>query len=150
MAKHLGKYISSIHRHGQSFLNPLLDKYNLGGGHKYHIFLMNLYDNNGITLDKLSKNVRLDKVTTTRAIRKLEMEGYIYRMVSKDDKRAHKLYTTKRAEAIRADLENIFDAWNEVMLGNLSQNQRNQLFKLIEHVESNILNHFKDQNDINV
>ncbi|BAE83242.1 MarR family winged helix-turn-helix transcriptional regulator [Desulfitobacterium hafniense] len=145
MVKHLGKYISTIHRYGQTFFNPLLEKYNLNGSQRYYIFLLNLYDNNGIIQEELSKKVRLDKVTTTRALQKLEQEGYIYRIVSEEDRRAQRIYTTPKAEEIREELENIFSNWNEVMLGNLSENQRKQLFKLMEQILSNVTDYFEEQ-----
>ncbi|MCR4435512.1 MAG: MarR family transcriptional regulator [Clostridiales bacterium] len=138
-----GKHISLIYRYSQIFFNPLLNKYNLGSGQ--YQFLMTLYDNNGIIQEQLSKLVKLDKATTARAIKKLEKEGYVFRMTSEDDKRAQKLYTTKKAAAVREYLENVLDSWNKIMLENFSQDQKEQLFELIEKVGSNIINYFAEQ-----
>lgn len=138
-----GKHISLIYRYSQIFFNPLLEKYNLGSGQ--YIFLMSLYDNDGIIQEELSQRVKLDKGTTARAIKKLEQEGYIYRITSEDDKRAQKLFITEKAESIREYLENILNSWNEIMLKNFSQDQVEQLFDSIEKVGLNILDHFDEQ-----
>lgn len=140
-----GKHISFIYRYGQIFVIPLLSNYNLGSG-QYQI-LMTLYDNTGIIQEQLSKLVKLDKATTARAIKKLEEEGYVFKMASEDDKRAQKLYTTKKAEAIREHLEGVLNSWNKIMLQDFSQEQTEQLFSLIEKVGLNIENYFSKQED---
>lgn len=133
----LGKHISLIYRYSQIYFNDQLKKFKLGSGQ--YIFLMNLIENNGITQEGLAAAVKFDKATTARAVAKLEEEGYVIRKVSETDKRAYNLYTTDKAEAIKTELIAVLDEWNQIMLDNLNDRDREILQSLIEKVGNNIV-----------
>ncbi len=133
-----GKHISLIYRYSQIFFNSELKKYNLGSGQ--YIFLINLFQNNGISQEQLSDIVKIDKATTARAIAKLVKESYVIREVNDKDKRAYNLYTTPKAESIKNILFRILDSWNKIMLDNFTNEEKEILLKLTEKVGSNILN----------
>lgn len=133
----LGKHISLIYRFSQIFFNLELKKYNLGSGQ--YIFLVNLFENNGITQEQLSDIVKIDKATTARAVAKLVKENYVFRKINTQDKRAYNLYTTDKAESLKSTLYEILDSWNKIMLDNLNSEERETLAKLIEKVGTNIL-----------
>jgi len=132
-----GKHISLIYRYSQIFFNSELKKYNLGSGQ--YIFLVNLFENNGISQEQLSDIVKIDKATTARAVAKLVNENYVIRKISDHDKRAYNLYTTDKAESIKNTLFGILDSWNKIMLDNLDSEERALLLKLIEKVGTSIL-----------
>ncbi|WKY45148.1 MarR family transcriptional regulator [Eubacteriaceae bacterium ES2] len=138
----IGKNISIIHRYSQVFLNPVLKKYNLGSGQ--YTFLMILFDNNGINQEKLTELVKIDKANTARAVNKLVAEGYVTKTVSDKDKRAYQLYTTEKAEIIKADLNVIFDSWNNILLNGLTVEEENLLAFLLDKIEQNISQHFEE------
>jgi len=133
----LGKHISLIYRYSQIFFNEQLKKYNLGSGQ--YIFLINLFENNGISQETLSDIVKFDKATTARAIAKLINENYVIRKVNESDKRAYNLYTTDKAESIKDELFAILDSWNQIMLDKFEQQERKNLLSSIEKVGNNIL-----------
>ncbi|WKY46799.1 MarR family transcriptional regulator [Eubacteriaceae bacterium ES3] len=137
----IGKNISIIHRYSQVFLNPILKNYNLGSGQ--YTFLMTLYDNNGINQEKLTDLVKIDKANTARAINKLVAEGYVTKTVSEEDKRAYKLYTTQKAEAIKNELNEVLDNWNNILLNGLTQDEENCLATLLDKIDLNITEHFQ-------
>lgn len=142
-----GKHVSLIYRYSQIFFNAQLKKYNLGSGQ--YIFLINLFENNGISQEQLSDMVKIDKATTARAVAKLVNENYVIRKVSETDKRAYNIYTTDKADAIKPALFAILDAWNQTMLDGFSKQDRETLLNLIEKVGSNILkqaNQFSEEN----
>lgn len=139
--KRIGKNISIIYRYSQVFLNPVLKKYNLGSGQ--YILLAELFDNNGINQEQLTNLVKIDKANTARGIKKLVEEGYVTKIVCEEDKRAYKLYTTEKAEAIRHNLESIFDSWNDVILDGISKAEADQLFSMLDRIEKNISQHFE-------
>ncbi|CUH95127.1 hypothetical protein P22_1196 [Propionispora sp. 2/2-37] len=134
----LGKHISLIYRYSQIFFNSELKKYNLGSGQ--YIFLISLFENNGISQEQLSAIVKIDKATTARAVAKLVNENYVIRKVSANDKRAYNLYTTAKADSIKNSLFEMLDSWNNIMLDNLDNEEKELLLKLIEKVGVNILN----------
>ncbi len=133
----LGKHISLIYRYSQIYFNEQLKKFKLGSGQ--YIFLMNLFENNGITQEQLASAVKFDKATTARAVAKLEEEGYIIRKVSETDKRAYNLYITDKAKAIKTELIAVLDEWNRIMLYNLDEQEKESLHNLIEKVGNNIM-----------
>lgn len=134
-----GKHISLIYRHSQIFFNVQFKSYNLGSGQ--YIFLVNLYQNQGITQEQLSDIVKMDKATTAKAIAKLIAEGYVIRKTCESDRRAYNLYTTEKAEAIKGNVFEILDEWNDIMMSTLDTKDRKRLFKLIEKISTNIVNY---------
>lgn len=134
-----GKHISLIYRYSQIFFNAQLKKYHLGSGQ--YIFLVNLFENNGISQEQLADIVKIDKATTARAVAKLVEEKYVIRKISRNDKRAYKLYTTDKAAAIKDILFGLLDSWNTIMLDQFDSGERKTLFTLIEKVGDNILHH---------
>ncbi|VBB09513.1 transcriptional regulator marr-type conserved site [Lucifera butyrica] len=133
----LGKHISLIYRYSQIFFNSELKKYNLGSGQ--YIFLVTLFENNGISQEQLANIVKIDKTTTARAVAKLVNEDYVIRKISEDDKRAYNLYTTGKAESIKNILFEVLDSWNKIMLDNLDREEREILLNLIERIGASIL-----------
>lgn len=139
-----GKHISLIYRYSQIFFNSELKKYNLGSGQ--YIFLISLFENNGISQEQLSDIVKIDKATTARAVAKLVSENYVIRKISDSDKRAYNLYTTDKAKSIKNSLFEILDSWNNIMLDHFANEEKELLLKLTEKVGANILkqaNHFE-------
>ena len=71
----VSRYLSYFHRIGSSFLSKSYEKYDIGTGQ--YQFLIQLYLDDGISHDTLTERVSVDKATTTRAIKKLEIAGYV-------------------------------------------------------------------------
>ena len=88
----IAKYISLIYRKGNCFINREVSKFGIGSGQI--MFLMQLYNKDGISQEELSENLNIDKATTCRAIKKLEEQGLLTRVKDEKDKRAYKLYLT--------------------------------------------------------
>ena len=62
---------------------------------------MVLYRRDGISQETLAKALKVSKATSTRAIRNLEKEGYVYRQVDEEDRRAYKVYLTDKGKEMR-------------------------------------------------
>ena len=90
--EYLGKYISLIHRQANVFFTKEFSKFGFGSGQ--YMFMIHLYKNDGISQEKLSELLNIDKGTTARSIKKLEKEGFIIRLKDEHDKRAYKIYLT--------------------------------------------------------
>lgn len=101
----IGRYISQIHRKGSSFITKEISKFGIGSGQI--MFLMQLYKKDGISQEELSENLKIDKGTTCRAIKKLEEEEFLIRVKDENDKRAYKLYLTEKSK----DMEKISKAY---------------------------------------
>lgn len=137
----LGKHISLIYRYSQIYFNEQLKKFKLGSGQ--YIFLMSLFENNGITQEQLAAAVKFDKATTARAVAKLEEEGYVIRKISETDKRAYNLYITDKANAIKTELTAVLDEWNRIMLYDFAEQEKENVRNLIEKIGENIMSFIK-------
>lgn len=95
---YLIKYNSKIFRNTQIYLDKVLKKYELSSG--CYPYLFTLEENEGISQNKISKELGCDKAMSARTITKLIALGYIYKHTDEVDSRAYKLYLTEKAKII--------------------------------------------------
>lgn len=91
-----GRYISSIYRHLLILISQEFREYGIGSGQ--YIFFGEIARNEGISQKDLSNLIQIDKATTMKAIKKLEQEGYIYRVQDPADKRYNNLFLTEKGK----------------------------------------------------
>lgn len=132
----IGKYISSIYRHQSIILSNCFQKYGFGSGQ--YIFFINISINEGINQKELSEKVKIDRANTNRAIKKLELLGYIYTLEDKKDRRNRRSFLTEKGKEIipivKKELANV----TEIMARGMDENQRDILFDLLVLIETNI------------
>lgn len=106
---------SKIFRNTQIFLDKILKKYELSSGSIPYIF--NLEKNEGISQNKLSKEVGNDKAMSARTIAKLIELEFVYKEQDERDSRAYNLYLTAKAKElipeIRKDIRTLVDLVTE-------------------------------------
>jgi len=73
----IGRWISMLYRYSQIYVGNKLQPYGIGKGQ--FMFLIKLFERDGLNQDELVDGLNIDKGTTARALRKLEQEGYIKR-----------------------------------------------------------------------
>ena len=91
--------IAHIYRSQVAYMAKELEAYHVGSGQ--FEFLLFLYHEDGISLEKLAKALRVSKSTSTRAIQSLEKEGYVYRQRDENDLRAYRVYLTEKGTGMR-------------------------------------------------
>ena len=69
------KYISILYRQGNRFYDRELAKYNIGYGQQF--YLPRIYENQGLSMYELARLGHFDKGTVTKAVQKLEEQGYL-------------------------------------------------------------------------
>lgn len=139
--KSIGRWISVLNRHCQAYISRKLKPYNIGSGQ--YIFIITLLHNNGISQDKLTEMLNIDKGTTARAIKKLEEEGYIQREVDAADRRAYKLYATKKAHDISPVIFDILHNSSDILALNFSDEERELALSLLEKMSKNAVSFLK-------
>ena len=132
--RHIGKYISLLHRKGSIFINRELSNYGIGSGQ--FMFLLELYIQDGRNQEELSERLKIDKGTTARALKKLEEQGFITRLKDECDKRSNKIYLTQKA--IQENVYDILDEWNKKLRESLSKEEEEIVEKLLMKVCNNI------------
>jgi len=135
----IGRLAGIIFRYSQVHMNNELKKYNIGIGQIY--FLKKLSNKDGINQEHLAESLNFSKATSTRAIKKLEKEGYIIRKKDKTDKRAYNVFITKKGKQLMNIFRNITSDWTHTLLSGFTEHERelfiNFLKKTIENASAN-------------
>ena len=134
--KHIAKYISQLYRKGSSYINKEISKYGIGSGQ--FMFLLELYKKDGKNQEDIAEDLKMDKGTTARALKKLEEQGFLTRLRDERDKRSNKIYLSDKAKNIREDIFNILDDWNKQITRSLAKEEVKMLEDLLEKVSKNI------------
>lgn len=134
--ENIGKYISQLHRKGNVFINRELSKFNLSVGQ--FMFLLDLYMKDGKNQEEISDNLKIDKGTTARAIKKLEEQGFVIRIKNENDKRSNKIYLTDKAKEIKENVFDILDDWNHKISMILTKEEEETMKNILKKVCENI------------
>lgn len=134
--ENIGKYISQLHRKGNVFINRELSKYDLSVGQ--FMFLLDLYMKDGKNQEEISDNLKIDKGTTARAIKKLEEQGFVIRIKNENDKRSNKIYLTDKAKDIKENVFDILDNWNQKISMILTKEEEETMKNILKKVCENI------------
>ncbi|MGL6105877.1 MarR family winged helix-turn-helix transcriptional regulator [Romboutsia sp.] len=128
----IGKYVSQLYRKGNSFITKELSQYGIGSGQI--MFLLQLYNKDGICQEELSENLNIDKGTTARAIKKLEEESFLIRLKDEQDKRAYKIYLTDKSKEIKSGVYEVLQDWDSIISKNITQEERDTLVNVLKKI----------------
>ena len=128
----IGKYISQIYRKGRAFINKGLLEYDMGYGQM--LFLLQLYKQDGISQEGLTKKLSIDKGTTARSIKKLEQEGFIIRSKDEHDKRAYKIFLTDKSKEKQETVCNVLQDWEDILTENITEEERDTLINILKKI----------------
>lgn len=131
----IGKWISLLHRYSRIYMENEFGKYNIGSGQIP--FLISLFHNDGLNQEALTGLIIVDKATTARALKKLEKEGYVKRVPDDSDKRAYKVYLTRKGKDLRPILHNKLSTWTALLLTDFSDREKKQLVSYLKRIAQN-------------
>lgn len=137
----VGRWISLLSRHCQSYITKKLKTHNLGCGQ--YAFLLAVFNNNGISQDTLSELLHIDKGTTAKAVKKLEEEGYIVREVHPQDRRAYELFTTEKALEVKPHIDEVLEECKNILLINFTEEEKTLALKLLNKMSENAISYLK-------
>ena len=104
------------------------------------MYMMVLYENDGITLNELTESVGIDKANTTRVVKALKSKCYIYTDPAIEGTRKYKVYLTedgkKAAEIVKASITKTLDKIFSI----LTETERVQYINLLKKIITNISN----------
>lgn len=138
----LGKYVSTIYRHLQILINYELSEYGIGSGQYY--FFIQICSNEGISQKDLSKLIKIDKTTTAKAIKKLENEGYIYRVQDPEDKRYNNLYLTEKGKKFIPVLNEKMERMTTVLSKGMTAEQRSITLETLKFMLKNTIDSIEE------
>lgn len=123
------KYISIVQRNTNRYFDLSLTAEQIGSGQQF--FLLRIAENEGITMYDLARIGNYDKGTVTKAVQKMEQQGYVRMEVDEHDKRVRHLYTTERAREVVDRVYTLRDEWNDKITRTFTPEEREQVFALL-------------------
>ncbi|ETI70512.1 hypothetical protein BAVI_02149 [Neobacillus vireti LMG 21834] len=128
--------IGMIARALDSISNIEFKEYDLTKGQ--YLYLVRIFENPGIIQDKLAEMIKVDRTTAARAIKKLEMQGFIEKRDDDINKKIKKLFPTEKGKNVYPFLKREGEYSNMVALNGFSPEETKAIFQLLHRVRKNI------------
>ncbi|MPN20856.1 Transcriptional regulator SlyA [bioreactor metagenome] len=126
------KNINITYRCALQYRNEQLIDSDLNGNQC--IYLIHICKNPGISQDKLSKIMYINKSNITRQLAVLDENGYVERKNCHDDKRVIKVYPTEKALETLPKIRQALHDWNDYITADLTEEENAILCSLLERV----------------
>ncbi len=108
-----GELLYILHKNNRKYLNDALAEYDLNLLQAMCMFIM--IDRKDISQQELTELLFLTKSGMTKAIRKLEFDGFIERSKSKTDARQYVLNLSKKGRDTIPKLIKVYEEWEELI-----------------------------------
>ncbi len=96
-------------------------------------------ESNGLTQKELSDSTYKDQANITRSIDRLERKGLLKRVSNQMDRRIINIYPTEKAINLVEKIIPISSRFNNYLTENFTEEEKNQLIKLLNKVYKNLL-----------
>ncbi len=135
--------ISRIHSEAQDFTNQFLASKDISKGtivssHGYILFLLS--SRGPMTMGELSEHINRNKSTTTVLIKKLCQKNLVQINQKAEDSRIKLISLTEEGKKISTATSEISLALQNLCLKNFSQEEKNELLKLLLKMKENLEN----------
>lgn len=140
----LTRYISVLYRQGNRYYDKALARFGIGCGQQF--FLMRISENEGISMYDLAHLGHFDKGTVTKAVQKLEEQGYLRIAVDPEDRRIRRLYTTEPAKEVIEGIHTSREDWHDILTAGMSAEDAEQAQLLLAKMAENAYHYMKQTN----
>lgn len=134
--KEVLREIGMIARALDSISNIEFKEYDLTKGQ--YLYLVRICEKPGIIQEKLVEMIKVDRTTASRAIKKLEMNGFIEKRDDPHNKKIKKLFPTEKGKSVYPFIKSENDYSNTVALSGFSETETEAIFNLLQRVRKNI------------
>lgn len=134
--KEILREVGMIARSLDSISNIEFKQYDLTRGQ--YLYLVRICENPGIIQEKLAEMIKVDRTTAARAIKKLELNGFIEKNEDLHNKKIKKLLPTEKGQAVYPLIKRENDYSNSVALSGFSESEAETLVHLLQRVRSNV------------
>lgn len=142
------KYISRIARCADQYRNDCFVEDKLTG--YQYTYIINICRNPGISQDKLSKTIYINKSNVTRQIGLLEQNGYITRKGSSYDKRVIEVYPTEKAYEVLPKIMNVLHEWNNYLVSDFTDEEKEIMQQLLKRMMDKAENYIESEKHNNI
>ncbi|MFY0804764.1 MarR family winged helix-turn-helix transcriptional regulator [Peribacillus frigoritolerans] len=134
--KEILREIGMIARALDSISNIEFKEHDLTKGQ--YLYLVRICENPGIIQEKLAEIIKVDRTTAARAIKKLEINGFIEKKEDKHNKKIKKLFPTEKGKNVYPFIKRENDYSNTVALEGLSEREVETISDLLQRVRKNV------------
>lgn len=103
-----------------------------------YLYLVRIYENEGIIPERLAELIKVDRTTLSRAINKLEKNNFIEKRADKQNRKIKHLYATNKGKKATFFILKENKHSNEVALQNFSEEEIHLLKTLLVKMRENI------------
>lgn len=128
--------IGMIARALDSISNIEFKEYDLTKGQ--YLYLVRVCENPGIIQEKLAEMIKVDRTTAARAIKKLELHGFIEKKEDQHNRKIKKLFPTEKGKHVYPFIQREHDYSNTVALEGVSDSEVEVMFSLLQRVRKNV------------
>lgn len=128
--------IGMIARALDSISNIEFNEFDLTKGQ--YLYVVRICENPGIIQEQLLDMIKVDRSTATRALQKLEINGFIEKKNDPHNRKNKKLFPTEKGEKVYPFIkrENIYS--NGVALQGFSEEEKETVFNFLQRIRKNI------------
>lgn len=134
--KELLREVGMIARALDSISNMEFKEYDLTKGQ--YLYLVRICENPGIIQEKLAEMIKVDRTTAARAIKKLEMNGFIKKLADDKNQKIKRIFPTEKGNKVYPFIIREHKYSEEVALTGFSEEEVETIFYLIHRVRKNI------------
>ena len=134
--KEILREIGMIARALDSISNIEFKEYDLTKGQ--YLYLVRICENPGIIQEQLVEMIKVDRSTATRAIQKLEINGFIEKKEDPHNKKIKRLFPTEKGKTVYPFIKRENDYSNLVALEGFSEKEAEATFDLLQRIRKNV------------
>ncbi|OKP82205.1 MarR family winged helix-turn-helix transcriptional regulator [Paenibacillus sp. P32E] len=134
--KEILREVGMIARALDSVSNIEFKKYDLTKGQ--YLYLVRICENPGMIQEKLAEMIKVDRTTAARAIKKLEINGFIKKNDDPVNRKINKLFPTEKGMTVYPFIKRENDYSNKVALSGFSESEVETVFDLLQRVRKNV------------
>lgn len=143
MPESIGTHIGFIFTHNRLYAEKILEPRHVNGSR--FAFLMALHYEDGLSQERISRQLNYSKATGTNTVRSLERDGYVFREKDKEDGRIYRVYLTEKGRNTIPEITPILHEWNHILLSEFSDEEKDQLFHLLKKARESLEKYDEEQ-----
>lgn len=136
------RFVGALYRAINSKADFKYKQFNLQKGQ--YMFITRVCENPGINFMDLSNMLKVDKTTTTKAVKKLIDIGYLNKQQGENDKREYKLTPTNKALDVYEFIIREESKQFEISFKGFSEEEKKTATELIKRMSENIEEYWLD------
>ncbi len=134
-----GFLITKIHQVAGRIFNKLLKKYEIEEiNSSQGRILFALWEKDNIPISELSQKTQLEKSTLTSMLDRLEKDGFIARMPSKEDRRKIIIQRTEKDRKLQKKYLSVSDEMNNLFYQNFKESEIDDFENYLERILDNL------------